>query len=274
MLAGERANATVIVGDAFARPVVDALDAEPGRWSLDSLRVVLSSGAIWSEPVKRRLAAHAPKAVLVDGLGSAETGNIASSLSTADSVADTATFKPNETGAVLLDDGRFAGPGSGEIGHLAVSGWIPLGYYKDDAKTGQVFKVVGGRRWSIPGDLATLEADGTIRLLGRGSNCINTAGEKVFPEEVEEALKTHPAVADAAVLGVPDERYGQAIVALVEPTAGGRPDPEELIVHVKERLAGYKAPKLVHVVESIERAPNGKLDYRRLKQRAVAAGTG
>ncbi|HMC79340.1 MAG TPA: acyl-CoA synthetase, partial [Acidimicrobiia bacterium] len=114
-----------------------------------------------------------------------------------------------------------------------------------------MFKVVGGRRWSIPGDLATVEADGTIRLLGRGSSCINTAGEKVFPEEVEEALKTHPAVADAAVVGVPHERYGQAIVALVEPAGGPRPDPEELVVHVKARLAGYKAPKLVAVVDSV-----------------------
>ena len=134
-----------------------------------------------------------------------------------------------------------------------------------------MFKVVGGRRWSIPGDLATVEADGTIRLLGRGSSCINTAGEKVFPEEVEEALKTHPAVADAAVVGVPHERYGQAIVALVEPAGGPHPDPEELVVHVKARLAGYKAPKLVAVVDSVERAANGKLDYRRLRERATEA---
>jgi fatty-acyl-CoA synthase len=271
VLAGERAHATVIVGDAFARPLVDALDAHPGRWSLDSLRLILSSGAIWSEPVKRRLAAHLPHAMLVDGLGSSETGSIASSVTTGETVAETATFKPNETGAVLLDDGRFAAPGSGEIGHLAVTGWIPLGYYKDEAKTGEVFKVVGGRRWSIPGDLATVGEDGTIRLLGRGSNCINTAGEKVFPEEVEEALKTHPAVADAAVVGVPHDRYGQAIVALVEPVAGGRPDPEELVVHVKDRLAGYKAPKLVTVVDSVGRAANGKLDYRTLRQRGLTA---
>jgi fatty-acyl-CoA synthase len=271
VLADERAHATVIVGDAFARPLVDALDAHPGRWSLDSLRLILSSGAIWSEPVKRRLAAHLPHAMLVDGLGSSETGSIASSVTTGETVAETATFKPNETGAVLLDDGRFAAPGSGEIGHLAVTGWIPLGYYKDEAKTGEVFKVVGGRRWSIPGDLATVGEDGTIRLLGRGSNCINTAGEKVFPEEVEEALKTHPAVADAAVVGVPHDRYGQAIVALVEPVAGGRPDPEELVVHVKDRLAGYKAPKLVTVVDSVGRAANGKLDYRTLRQRGLTA---
>jgi fatty-acyl-CoA synthase len=270
-LVGAEVDAVVIVGDAFARPLLDALDAEPGRWSLDHVRVVMSSGAIWSEPVKRRLAARLPNAVLVDGLGSSETGSIASSHTTAGQVAETARFKPNETGAVILDDGRFAEPGSGEIGHLAVTGWIPLGYYKDPAKTAEVFKVVGGRRWSIPGDLATLEADGTIRLLGRGSNCINTAGEKVFPEEVEEALKTHPAVADAAVVGVPHERYGQVIVALVEPAAGARPDPDELAVHVKGRLAGYKAPKLVSVVDSVHRAANGKLDYPRLRQLAIEA---
>ncbi|HVW31829.1 MAG TPA: AMP-binding protein, partial [Acidimicrobiia bacterium] len=274
-LAAERANGTVIVGDAFARPLADALDAQPDRWALDSLRVILSSGAIWSEPVKRRLAAHLPQTMLVDGLGSSETGSIASSVTTAEIVAETASFKANEKGAVLLDDGRFAEPGCGEVGHLAVTGWLPLGYYKDPGKTDQVFKVVDGRRYSIPGDRATLEADGTIRLLGRGSNCINTAGEKVFPEEVEEALKTHPAVGDAAVVGVPDERWGQVIVALVQPagSGGAPPDPEDLVVHVKSRLAGYKAPKLVLVVDSVERAANGKLDVRRLRERALEAWT-
>jgi fatty-acyl-CoA synthase len=210
--------------------------------------------------------------LLVDGLGSSETGSIASSVTTKETVAETAAFKPSETGAVLLDGGRFAEPGDGQVGHLAVTGWIPLGYYKDETKTGEVFQVVDGRRWSIPGDLATLEADGTIRLLGRGSNCINTAGEKVFPEEVEEALKTHPSVGDAAVVGVAHERYGQVIVALVEPgPAGRRPDPDELIVHVKGCLAGYKAPKLVEVVDSVDRAANGKLDYRKLRLLAEAA---
>ena len=270
-LVGAQANAVVIVGDAFARPLLDALDAQPDRWPLDHVRVVMSSGAIWSEPVKRRLAGRLPNALLIDGLGSSETGSIASSHTTGEQVAETARFTPSETGAVILDDGRFAEPGSGEIGRLAVTGWIPLGYYKDPAKTAEVFKVVGERRWSIPGDLATLEADGTIRLLGRGSNCINTAGEKVFPEEVEEVLKTHPAVVDAAVVGVPHDRFGQVIVALVEPRLGARPDPEELVVHVKARLAGYKAPKLVKVVDSVERAVNGKLDYPRLRQLAIEA---
>ena len=270
-LVGVPADSVVIVGDAFARPLLDTLDADPGRWSLDHVRVVMSSGAIWSEPVKRRLTARLPNALLIDGLGSSETGSIGSSNTAGDSVAETATFKPSKNTAVILDDGRFAEPGSGEIGRLAVTGWIPVGYYNDPDKTAEVFKVVGGRRWSTPGDLATLQADGSIRLLGRGSNCINTAGEKVFPEEVEEALKTHPSVADAAVVGVPHERYGQVIVALVEPASAARPDPEELTHHVKARLAGYKAPKLISVVTSVERAPNGKLDYPHLRRLAVEA---
>jgi fatty-acyl-CoA synthase len=271
VLEGERVHAVVIVGDAFARPMLDAVDRDPDRWPLSHLRVVSSSGAIWSEAVKRRLVDRFPQVQLIDGLGSSEAGRIATSVTTADKVAETATFQASADAAVILDDGTFARPGSGDIGHVAVSGWVPLGYYKDEAKSAQVFREVGGRRWSIPGDLATVDADGTIRLLGRGSNCINTAGEKVFPEEVEEALKSHPTVADAAVVGVPHERFGQAIVALVEPVAGAEPDPDELTVHVKGRLAGYKAPKLVSVMESVGRGPNGKLDYRHLREVAVAA---
>ncbi|MGH8997959.1 MAG: AMP-binding protein [Acidimicrobiia bacterium] len=271
VLEGERAHAVVIVGDAFARPMLDAMEAETGRWALSSLRVMSSSGAIWSEPVKRRLVERLPGLMLVDGLGSSEAGRIATSVATSEAVAETATFIAADDGAVLLDDGTFAEPGSGQVGHLAVSGWIPLGYYKDKAKSAAVFREVGGRRWSIPGDLATVDADGTIRLLGRGSGCINTAGEKVFPEEVEEALKTHPAVADAAVVGVPHERYGQAVVALVEPRGGQAPDPAELVVHVKGRLAGYKAPKLISVTPTVARGPNGKLDYQRLRREAQAA---
>jgi fatty-acyl-CoA synthase len=271
VLEGDRAHAVVIVGDAFARPMLDAIDRDPARWPLESLRVISSSGAIWSQQVKARLVERFPKVQLIDGLGSSEAGRIASSVTTADNVAETATFPPSEHAAVILDDDTFAQPGSGDIGHVAVSGWVPLGYYKDEAKSEKTFRIIEGRRWSIPGDLATVEPDGTIRLLGRGSNCINTAGEKVFPEEVEEALKSHPTVADAAVVGVPHERFGQAIVALVEPVPGARPDPEELTVHVKGRLAGYKAPKLVSVLDTVGRGPNGKLDYRHLREVAVAA---
>jgi fatty-acyl-CoA synthase len=270
-LEADRAQGVVIVGDAFARPMLDALDRQPDRWPLASLRAVCSSGAIWSEPVKRRLVERFPKVYLMDGLGSSEAGRIASSVTTAGEVAETAAFRALDSAAVILDDGSFAEPGSGQIGHVAISGWVPIGYYKDEAKSAQVFRQVAGRHWSIPGDLATVDADGTIRLLGRGSTCINTAGEKVFPEEVEETLKSHPTVADAAVVGVPHERFGQAIVALVEPAPGSRPDPDELTTHVKGRLAGYKAPKLISIVDSVGRGPNGKLNYPHLQAVAVAA---
>jgi acyl-CoA synthetase (AMP-forming)/AMP-acid ligase II len=150
---------------------------------------------------------------------------------------------------------------------VGVRGRVPLGYYKDPDKSAATFPEIDGVRYSIPGDYATVDADGTIRLLGRGSVCINTGGEKVYPEEVEEALKTHPAVRDAVAVGVPDEKWGEMVTALVEP--GGEVDESELIAHVKEHLAGYKAPKHVLMIDSVERAPNGKVDYKRLRDEAI-----
>jgi acyl-CoA synthetase (AMP-forming)/AMP-acid ligase II len=149
-------------------------------------------------------------------------------------------------------------------------GFLPLGYYKDPDKTAGTFRIIDGERYTVPGDWATVDADGTVRLLGRGSQCINTGGEKVYPEEVEEVLKRHPSVADAAVVGVPDERFGEAITALVEPVAGGAVDGSELIAHVKASLAHYKAPRQVIAVPTVNRAANGKLDYARLRERALA----
>jgi 3-oxocholest-4-en-26-oate---CoA ligase len=165
---------------------------------------------------------------------------------------------------VITDDGRKVVPGSGEIGRLGVEGLMPLGYYKDEAKTAETFPVVDGVRYSLPGDWATVEADGTVTLLGRGSVCINTGGEKVFPEEVDEALKTHPDVVDAVCVGLPDERFGQVVCAVVEPVPGRRIDAAELIGHVKAGLAHYKAPRVVLVRDTIGRAANAKVDYRAL----------
>ncbi|MEO3787239.1 AMP-binding protein [Actinocorallia sp. B10E7] len=267
-LEAERVQALAIVGDAFARPLLAALDAEPGRWDLGRLRVVFSSGVIWSSPVKEGLLKHIPRARLLDGLGSSEASSIASTVSTPGNVADTASFLPSDRAAVLHDDGTLAAPGDGRIGRLAVTGWIPVGYLNDPDKSAEVFLEAAGRRWSVPGDLALLEADGRIRLLGRGSSCINTGGEKVFAEEVEETLKTHPGVADAAVLGVPDERFGTKVVALLV-AAGPAPDPAELQAHVRERLAGYKVPRHLGFVPSLERGANGKLDHRRLTELAT-----
>jgi len=266
----ERVNGLVIVGDPFGRPMLAALDAEPGRWNLSSLMGIISSGAMWSEPIKEGLLRHHPNMLLVDAFSSSEALGMGSSVSSAGAAAKTAEFTLGPEVRVLTPDGRPVEPGSEEIGVLALGGRNPLGYYKDDQKTAATFRMIDGVRYSIPGDHARVRADGSIHLLGRGSVCINTAGEKVFPEEVEEALKTHPAVHDAVVVGVPDEKYGEKVVATVEPAPGCSIEEEaELIDFVKARLAGYKAPRRVRVVETIGRAPNGKVDYGRHRHEAT-----
>jgi acyl-CoA synthetase (AMP-forming)/AMP-acid ligase II len=165
---------------------------------------------------------------------------------------------------VITDDGRAVEPGSGETGRVAVGGWQPVGYYKDEAKTAATFITFEGKRYSVPGDYATVEPDGSLTLLGRGSVCINTGGEKVYPEEVEEVLKTHEAVADAVAVGIPDDKFGEAITAVVELVPGASFDEGDIVVHVKDKLAAYKAPKRVLAIDTIGRAPNGKVDYKRL----------
>jgi fatty-acyl-CoA synthase len=175
----------------------------------------------------------------------------------------TARFQLNPGTRVLTDDGRDVVPGSGEIGVLAISGdALPDGYYKDADKTAATFRTVDGRRYAIPGDFARLEADGTVTLLGRGSVCINTGGEKVYPEEIEEIVKLHPAVEDCTVVGVPDQKWGQAITAVVSPRRGQTVEPSDVMALCKGKLAAYKAPKHVVAVERILRSPAGKADYR------------
>jgi len=274
-------NSMSIVGDAFAKPILKALDAEPNRWDISSLRVIVSSGVMWSGETKAGLLAHNPRLIMVDALGSSEAIGMATNTTTAESVAQqssagehTAKFALGPNTRVVTDDGRDVKPGSGEIGRVALRGYTPIGYYKDELKSASTFQVIDGIRYSIPGDWAEVETDGTVKLLGRGSQCINTGGEKVYPEEVEEALKLHPSVADAAVVGLPDERFGQAICALVEPEPGHEVDAAALIAHVKERLAAYKAPKQVVPVTSIGRAANGKLDYKHLTSHALEATGG
>jgi len=266
----ERINSMSIVGDAFAKPILKALDAEPDRWDISSLRVIVSSGVMWSAETKQGLLRHNERLIMVDSLGSSEAIGMASSTTRSEGTAETASFQLGPEGRVVTEDGRDVAPGSGEMGLVAMRGHTPIGYYKDPEKSAATFRIIDGVRYSIPGDFATVDADGTVRLLGRGSQCINTGGEKVYPEEVEEVLKLHPTVADAAVVGVPDERFGEAITALVEPHAGDEIDEGVLIAHVKERLAGYKAPKRVIPVRSVGRAANGKLDYKSLKAIAAA----
>jgi 3-oxocholest-4-en-26-oate---CoA ligase len=263
-----------IVGDAFAKPILRTLDEHTDRWDISSLRVIVSSGVMWSAETKAGLLRHNERLIMVDALGSSEAIGMAQNTTSADrDTTRTAQFELGPNTKVLTEDGAEVQPGSGVLGRVALRGHTPIGYYKDPEKSASTFVVIDGVRWSIPGDWAEVEADGTVKLLGRGSQCINTGGEKVYPEEVEEVLKLHPAVHDAAVVGVPDERFGQAITALVEPRSGAAVDAEGLIAHVKSRLAHYKAPKHVVVVGSIGRAANGKLDYRRLTDTALGSLT-
>ena len=193
-----------------------------------------------------------------------------SSISAGGAAERTAHFSLGEGCKVFSDAGIPLEPGSGERGRVAVPGRVPIAYYKDPDKSAATFITHDGVRYSMPGDYATVEADGTITLLGRGSVCINTGGEKVFPEEVEEALKTDDSVSDAVVVGVPDDRFGEAITAVVEPVGGATVDEASLIEHVKNHLAHYKAPKRILPIDTIGRAPNGKVDYKRMKQYAMA----
>lgn len=270
----DRITMVTMVGDAFGRPMLESLDrasAEGRMPDLSSLRLLLSSGVMFSAATKEAMLDH-HGCTIVDSLGSSEgTGMASQVMSRRRRDTATARFRLGEHTRVLTDEGIDVQPGSGERGQIALGWPLPLGYFKDPAKTEEAFPMVAGRRWSIPGDWATVEADGTVTLLGRGSACINTGGEKVFPEEVEEALKELDAVVDCNVVGLDDDRWGQAVTAVVELTAPGAADADELRAGVRERLAGYKVPKRVVLVDRVERSPNGKTDYRWAKSVAEAA---
>jgi acyl-CoA synthetase (AMP-forming)/AMP-acid ligase II len=260
-----------VVGLAFCLPMLDALDRQPGRWALFHLERICSSGAMWSEENKRGLLEHLPSVALVDRFASSEAFTMGASTMTAKEGVRTAEFALGASCAVFTEDGRRVAPGSGERGLVAVCDAVPIGYYKDPEKSARAFPIIDGRRWSIPGDWAEVNADGTLKLLGRGSQCINTGGEKVFPEEVEEALKRHPAVRDAAVVGVPDPRFGERVCALVERrSAKDAVTAADLTLQVRKDLADHKAPREVFFVDSVGRSPSGKLDYKSLKALAEA----
>ncbi|HLZ83763.1 MAG TPA: acyl-CoA synthetase [Caulobacteraceae bacterium] len=269
----ERVTAVVIVGDAFAKPMLAALreaQAAGTPYDLSSLKQIISSGVMFSTEVKKGLLEFADVTIL-DAMGSTEGSMGSSVVSREAPPGDTARFVSNPTTKVFNDRDEEVRPGSDEIGMIANGGFAPIGYYKDPEKSARTFRVVGGQRYSFPGDFAKVAADGSLILLGRGSVCINTGGEKVFPEEVEEAIKTYPDVRDAVVVGVPDEKWGEAITALVETSPGVELDSVALVDHVKSRLAAFKAPKHVLFVNSVGRAPNGKVDYAVSRRRAVDA---
>ena len=277
-IVASRVGGIAIAGDAFATPLVKALDDEPGRWSLSGLKVLVSSGVLLSDQNKRGLLRHAPHLRITDSLGSSESGTFARSVPEAsprppphgpapDSLP---RFAVTDQVRVIGDDGRDVVPGSSQTGRLAVTGHIPVGYYKDPEKTAATFLSIDGTRYVVAGDFAEVRADATIRFLGRGSACINTGGEKVYPEEVEETLKRNDAISDAAVVGLPDERFGEMVVALVEPRSGADVDVPALSASLRATLAGYKIPRRVLLVETLGRQPNGKLDYPALRLRASA----
>jgi acyl-CoA synthetase (AMP-forming)/AMP-acid ligase II len=255
------ANLT-IVGDPFARPLAEALDRDPGRFDVSSVQRITSSGVMWSLEVKRALLRHMPQAALADAFSSSEALGLGTSVMTAAGEAPTAKFAIGARARVFDENDRPVLPGSGVRGMVAVGPPGPVGYYKDAEKTARTFRMIEGVRYSVPGDWCIVEADGTLTLLGRGNACINTAGEKVFPEEVEEVLKTHPDVEDALVVGLPDPKWGQSVTGVVRLNPGKSLDEGALIAHVRQSLAAYKAPKRLVAGEVNLRAPNGKADYK------------
>ena len=267
-------NAIAIVGDAFARPMLAELDANPGKYDLSKLLVINSSGVMWSQEVKDGLLRHIPHVILFDSLGSSEAVGLAASVSAAGTSASTARFSLGAGVRVLTPDDRDVEPGSGEVGVIALPGFLPVGYYKDPEKSARTFRVVDGQRYSIPGDCATVAADGSIQLLGRGSVVINTGGEKVYPEEVEEVIKRLPQVGDAVCVGVPHERFGESICAVVQLNPGADATEDDIRDAVRADLAGYKVPRAVRFVETIGRSPAGKVDYQRLKAESAAEVAG
>jgi fatty-acyl-CoA synthase len=263
-------DVTVIVGDAFARPILRAIEAGEGR--LGRTGMMISSGTMWSPEVKAGLLTHCPTMICYDSFGSSEGLGYGASVSTAAAPDAPTRFSHDPHTIVLDEDMRVVEPGSGRLGRVARTGLLPVGYWKDAEKSARTFVEFEGQRYTMPGDWATVEADGTLVLVGRGSQCINSGGEKIFPEEVEEALKTHPAVEDALVFGVADERWGQAVTAVVE--TRGPVDEAELIAHVRERLAAYKAPKRIVTVDRVPRGPNGKADYPAARALATECAEG
>ena len=253
----------VIVGDAFAKPMLNALDIAKktgNPFDIESVRTIISSGVMWSEEVKNGLLEHHDMQ-LMDTMGSTE-GGMGSSVSTRDNPPKTAKFSINPGVIILADDGETLEPGSDKVGLIGTSGLVPEGYYKDEKKSAQTFKEIDGVRYSFPGDYAKYEQDGTITLLGRGSNCINSAGEKIYPEEVEEAIKRNDEVFDCLVVGLPDEKFGQKVIAVVSLVKDADISETKLLEATREFIAGYKLPKGIIFKDVVQRAPNGKADYK------------
>jgi 3-oxocholest-4-en-26-oate---CoA ligase len=272
LVTDEGVNMLIIVGDAMARPLAEELEANRDSYVTSTLLVVGSGGAVLSPSTKERFSNLLPSTMIVDGYGSSETGTMGRQATVGGQTMGSARFDMGETTRVLDEGLRPIEPGSDEIGRLARRGHVPLRYHKDPEKTEKTIVEIDGVRWVLPGDYAKVAEDGTIELLGRGSVSINTGGEKVYPEEVEAVVKGHPDVFDAVVVGVPDERWGERVVAVVKPVDPARPPTIEAIQDVcRSKLAGYKVPRDICLVDEIVRSPAGKTDYRWAKETAASA---
>jgi acyl-CoA synthetase (AMP-forming)/AMP-acid ligase II len=264
LVESEKINSIMITGDAMGRPLIEALSAPEAKWDTSSVFLLSSSAATFSPSVKDDFFRHFPNLMMVDAVGSSEGGNNGMVMVQPGQTAMKGGPTVNRLGntVVLDEDGTPLEAGCGKIGKLARTGDIPLEYYKDPVKSAQTFVTHNGVRYSIPGDFAMIEADGRITLLGRGSVSINSGGEKIFPEEVEAAVKSHPDVFDCTVVGVADERWGERVAAVVELRPGRSPSLEQIQEHCRHRIAGYKIPRVLHVVDKLVRSPSGKPDYR------------
>jgi len=265
-VADHKVHQIAIVGDAFAKPMLASIN-DQSELDVSSLKVAISSGAMWSQEVKAGFLERIPDLLIADMFGASETMAFGVSFSTKDNIAKTATIILTGDARVITDKDQTAQPG--ETGVIAIRGSIGNGYFGDDEKTADTYRVIDGERWCVPGDFATVQDDGSVMLLGRGSNCINTAGEKVFPEEVEEVLKLADGIEDALVVGVADEKWGNAVVAVVK---GDQKNTAEEVLRsfVKGKLAAYKAPKKIIFTDAVLRGPNGKADYKVAKAVAEA----
>jgi acyl-CoA synthetase (AMP-forming)/AMP-acid ligase II len=273
----EKVQLIFMTGDAMARPLIEEFDRQAATGSPydgSSLFAISSSAAIFSPPVKKRWMAAFPNAVFTDSVGASETGFQGMGLQDKDQIStDGPVVGLGPSSVVIDDDNRILDVTKdvGQVGRLGRGGSVPVGYYKDPEKSARTFLEIDGARYSVPGDFARIETDGRVTLLGRGSNCINTGGEKVFPEEVEMAIKGHPGVYDVLVVGIPDERYGQSVTAVVQPREGADVELEDLRSYLRAHLSGYKLPRAITLVEEIPRNATGKAQYPRAKELALAS---
>lgn len=260
LVSEEGASTLSLVGDAMAIPLIDELKI--GDYDMENLAVIASAGAILSPSIQAEIEELLPDAMIINSFGTSEAGDLGRAAGDEDSYEGRPSFYMGDEVTVLDEEGNQIEPGSGKMGMVARSGRLPLGYYKDPDKTAERFKEFNGKRWVVPGDFATIEADGRITFLGRGSKCINTGGEKVFPEEVEEALKAHPDIIDALVVGVPDPRFGSKVAAVFNTRDNKELTLEQVRRHCRQHVAGYKTPRQITITETVSRMPSGKPDYK------------